>query len=252
MPTLQELLPDPNVLLALAPEELAPALLAVAKSQLQNGIVSLSNISHTTVGYGMTASRQSPYVGREREVELAVSEAWSWLLIHGLIVPASGVNGANGFMQISRRGQKITSKAEFTQFREAATFPKSLLHPSIADKVWVDLARGELADAVFTAFRTVEERVREAGGYGPAEIGVQLMRKAFDPAGGPLADMDQEKSEREALAHMFAGAIGSYKNPHSHRTVSLTDTREAQEMVTHASHLLRIVDARAARGKAKP
>ena len=40
--------------------------------------------------------------------------------------------------------------------------------------------------------------------------------------------------ERKALAHMFARAIGSYKNPHSHRTVNLTDPREAQEMVMHA------------------
>jgi hypothetical protein len=73
------------------------------------------------------------------------------------------------------------------------------------------------------------------------------MRKAFDARGGPLADLTQEKGEREALAHMFAGAIGSYKNPHSHRTVNLTDLREAQKMVMHASHLLRIVDDRAAK-----
>src|SRR5258706_2218207 len=129
---------------------------------------------------------------------------------------------------------------------------KAMLHPAIADKVWLELARGDLADAVFVAFRTVEEAVRAAGGYGPSKIGTDLMREAFDPNKGPLTDMHQEKSEREALAHMFAGAIGSYKNPHSHRTVSLTDPREAQEIVMHASHLLRIVDDRAAKRKSKP
>ncbi len=251
MTTLQKILPDVDVLLALAPEELAPYLLEVIKTQLQNGMCTLGNLTLVSLSGGTAAYQHSSYGAREKEITLATSEAWNWLYVQGLIVPASGMNGSNGWFVVSRRGQALNTKDDFQRFREAAAFPKSMLHPAIADKVWLALARGDLADAVFIAYRSVEEAVRKAGGYGDAEIGVDLMRKAFDPKGGPLADLNQEKGEREALAHMFAGAIGSYKNPHSHRTVNLTDPREAQEMVMHASHLLRIAEDRAAKPNGK-
>jgi uncharacterized protein (TIGR02391 family) len=127
---------------------------------------------------------------------------------------------------------------------KAASFPKELLHTSIAERVWISIARGDYADAVFFAFRTVEESVRKAGGYQSTDIGTDLMRTAFNADRGPLSDLTQPRAEREALAQLFAGAIGSYKNPHSHRTVTIVEAREAQEMVMLASHLLRIVDAR--------
>lgn len=169
MPTLQQLIPDPEVLLALAPEELAPYLLSVARSQLQNGIFHPDNLILVTVGAGMTAHQQSSYSAKERDIELAVAESWNWLRVQGFIVPARGMNGNSGFCQISRRGQALSTEEDFRHFREAAAFPKAMLHPSIADKVWLDLARGELADAVFVAFRAVEESVRTAGGYGAGE-----------------------------------------------------------------------------------
>jgi len=169
--------------------------------------------------------------------------------VQGLLVRAPGINGDNGFCVVSRRGMAIANRDDLARFREAASFPKNMLHPSITDKVWLDLARGDLQDAVFTAFRAVEEAVRIAGGYTDSDIGVPLVRNAFDPKQGPLTDMNQEPGEREALAHLFAGAIGSYKNPHSHRTISIRDPKEAQEMVMLASHLLRIVESRAGRKK---
>src|SRR5215203_6880556 len=130
------------------------------------------------------------------------------LSVHGLIIPAHGINGTNGFMVLSRRGNALLNDQSFARFREAANFPKQMLHPAIADKAWLALSRGDLSDAVFISFRTVEEAVRKAGGYALTDIGVPLMRMAFDKHNGPLTDKDQPEAEREALAHLFAGAIG--------------------------------------------
>ncbi|HVW74763.1 MAG TPA: TIGR02391 family protein [Rhizomicrobium sp.] len=245
MARLEQLIPDPEVLLALAPEELAPRLLEVIKSQLQNGMINRDNL-----GYGMfrgepaATNNQNAYPREKRpQIELAITEAFSWLEANRLLIPAAGLNGNNGWRILSRQAQEIDG-AQLTNLAAANSFPKILLHPTLRDQVWNNLIRGEYDTAVFVAFKSVEVRVREAGGYTAADIGVDLMRKAFDADKGPLRKTSDPVSERQALAHLFAGAIGSYKNPHSHRTVTIQDSLEAQEMVMLASHLLRIVDSR--------
>jgi uncharacterized protein (TIGR02391 family) len=94
--------------------------------------------------------------------------------------------------------------------------------------------------------KAVEVAVREAGGFTAADLGTDLMRDAFHEDRGPLTDMQAEKSERQARSHLFAGAIGSYKNALSHRDVNIDDPDEALEIVLLANHLLRIVDRRKA------
>lgn len=242
MDTLTSAIPDIDVLMALAPEELAEIVLRIAHEHRQNDKVHIQVISshiHGTPGISDGYPRN-----RKKDAELALSEAWNWLTVQGLLIPEPGTNGSNGWMFLSRRARAILANDSFTTYTRSVAFPKAMLHPSIAEDVWLDIVRGDLETAVFKSFRAVEVAVREAGNYADTDIGTTLMRKAFDKMTGPLSDMQQPEAEREALAHLFAGAIGSYKNPHSHRTVSINDATEAHEMVILASHLLRIVDSR--------
>lgn len=246
MPTLPELIPDVDALVGLAPEEVAQAVLTSAHSMAQNGMFSAMGVIGPEMLYGRGIPGPAVYPrNREADITEALSVAWLWLEINMIFMPSPGMNGTNGYRQLTRRGRDLVANPEsFRSFREAAAFPKALLHPAIADAAWLDLARGDYQVAVFRSFRAVEEAVRAAGGFAAQDVGVDLMRRAFNPGNGPLTKQADPPAEREALAALFAGAIGSYKNPHSHRTVEITEARDAQEMVSLASHLLRIVDSR--------
>ncbi|WP_083235340.1 TIGR02391 family protein [Acidovorax sp. RAC01] len=73
--------------------------------------------------------------------------------------------------------------------------------------------------------------------------GRRCTRRA-DSCRDSLTDKTAEKGERVALMNLLTGALGSYKNPASHRKVGIA-AEEARDMLILASHLLKIVEQRA-------
>jgi len=236
-------LPEVDAFLALAPEELAAKMLFLMRERNQ-GDFHRDSLENELWGQIGSSGPSYPH-HRRIEVHLAFAEAWAWLEAQGLLVPAEGINGTNGFRHLSRRARQFSSEGDFADYRLARLIPREILDARIADPVWRALMRGEYDVAVFLAMKAVEVAVREASGLGgDGLIGVKLMRAAFAPESGPLTDPEAEGGERTARMELFAGAIGSFKNPHSHKDIDLADPLEAIEAIYLANSLLRIVDSR--------
>jgi uncharacterized protein (TIGR02391 family) len=244
MTTLAELIPEADAVLALEPEELAGVALELISSSGPNEPSRLHPMSFTssqTIG-------DYP-ANRKDEIECALIESWQWLLQEGLIAPRPG--DTTGWHFITRRGKKVKNREGLFAYRNSVILPRRLLHPTIVKACWSAFLRGDYDTAVFQTFKELEVAIREAGNFKAEDYGVDLARKAFHESNGPLTDQSMPVSERQALSHLVAGALGSYKNPHSHRKVKLT-AEEAVEMIILGSHLLKIVDERTNHGKTKP
>lgn len=245
MATLLDCLPDPDTVLNLEPEELAGFVMEYLHSlspQDRSSQLMRNNFGGSLFYYPHLCPPAYQRLDAEKREKItqAAMEAWFWLEREGFLAPTPGPNRDTFF--ITRRGERVKNALDLQAAQKADMLPKGLLHPLIAEKTWSLFLRGEYDTAVFQAFKEVEVAVREAGGYTATDLGVDLMRKAFDTVRGPLTDQTRPKAEREALGHLFAGAIGSYKNPSSHRKVAL-EPEETVEILMLASHLLRIIDS---------
>jgi len=225
MPRLGDLVPDVEVLLAMEPEQLAGCLLQVMNSRP-------GREKMLTIGswlYELFQGPTPPFSNQHyNAVFRALAEAWNWLEVQGLIVWPDEANGRSGYRVPSRRGERLTSEDAFTQFRRGTELPRQFLHPLLGETVWLLFLGGNYDTAVFQAFKQVKVAVRSAASLPDTEYGTDLMRQAFDQVKGPLTNKAPLKPEREALAHLFAGTIGYYKNPQSHREVGLTNAAEAE------------------------
>src|SRR5262245_31786547 len=217
--TIYSILPNPEELLKLDLEDVAAVILE-----------SLNSIEHLQLNrndFAMARTVQEYPIAYHERLIKALMTGWGYMEREGLIaeMPTKA-----GWFFITDKGKTIRNREDLNAYRAATTLPKYLLHPVIARKVEMAFHNAEYDTAVFQALREVEVAVRAASGFLPTDMGPGLMRKAFDPKTGPLRDDSTTDLEKIAISEMFAGLVGAYKTPRSHRHVVL-DAAEAAEII---------------------
>jgi uncharacterized protein (TIGR02391 family) len=241
MPGLIDFAPTVETLLEIEPEDLGLILISLAHAApgSERSNLTLSQFVMPLWNANAPGYQQHPH--SRQPVTRAVAEAWQWLQTEGLIMPAP--DQSNDWFCLTRRGARLKNPADVDAYRKRGLLPTAILQPVLLEKVRPMFLRGDYDLATFEAFKQVEISVRSAASLPADLVGIELMRNAFHPTNGALTDKMAVFAEREALTHLFAGAIGHAKNPGSHRTVNLTAT-EAAELIGLASYLLRIVETR--------
>lgn len=246
-------LPEPDVAAALSTPALAALLLAViatdggfaGRRRTIRGERSRWWGENATYLGGRNKQSADPKVDRNKYSH-AVSAAFDWLYVEGLTTREwdPGPNHredewfgltAEGWHFLERGGDALDAhRAEkLLGFR---------LHEAIDGRVRQLFLIGETEAAVMIAMKEVEVRMREAASLPNDLVGVKLAREAFKPDSGPLADPGAEPGERVATMELFAGAMGTLRNPVAHRRVDYDDPVQAVEVILFADLLLRMID----------
>ncbi len=234
MMTLNEIIPEADDLLTLQPEEIGGVILQILNSDAAN-----KGSIHNRNAFCHTDTVKKYPKQTWESIKRVLVEGWQWLEAEGLI--AQDPDQMSSWFFITRRGQQATSPNSFRTYRSTSVLRKNLLHPLIAEKVWSAFLRGDFDTAVFIAFKEIEIQVRLLSKQQNEVVGTDLMRRAFG-SDGPLSPTYLPRAEQEALAHLFAGSIGWFKNPQSHRNVGLSHIDYAVQALMFASHLLYLAD----------
>lgn len=197
------------------------------------------NFNNIIQGFRQQEGYGSPQPADMDAMLARLSDAWAWLESHALVGPSSA-NPPGGWHRVTASGAELANDPKAATKIWAAARLAGDLHPALSS-ARSNFALGDYETASFAAMKTVEVEVRRVAALPNDLLGVNLMRKAFSPKDGVLRDPEAEGGEQQATADLFAGAIGAYKNPASHRAVQFDDPVEVAEIIQLADLLLRIV-----------
>jgi uncharacterized protein (TIGR02391 family) len=227
--------PPLEEIIGMEPEELGPFLLRYLKTQPE---ASINRYNFTMLNDHEIFEKLGNDQNKLKALRERMMEAWMWLEREGLVLPQPGQKDDWSF--ITQKGKRLLAEENFEAYKKANLFPVEI-DPVLVREVRPLFVRGDYDTAVFRAFKEVEVRVRKKGNFSNDDYGVDLMRKAFG-ANGPLTNKTATKGEQDAVRELFSGALGTFKNPSSHREVKYDDPKEVADAISIANQLLRMVE----------
>jgi uncharacterized protein (TIGR02391 family) len=234
-------LPTPDRLLSCTPSQLDGILLAAIGDRVkrsESDPIAPRNISLAEL-QGIYPAGDGVTFGQRQAVDAALTESWRRPLNEGFLMEAIGQ--APGVMTLTGKGREAADATRFEEVKVRQMLRREMLHPDLQGSVYDAFAAGHYDAAVLDAFKLVEDAVRNASGLGASSLGVRLMRDAFNPQNGPLRDPNLPQGQQDRMPDLFAGAIGVFKNPLSHRKVGNADPAPVIEELMLASRLMRFV-----------
>ncbi len=186
---------------------------------------------------GQTDSR--PYLSGPRQfgqIEPDVAqEAFHVLQLRNLIMRALDYSDT---YQLTSLGRSTNVDDIFEKTVDRAFISK--LSEIIDDELNRSCLDKSYEDAITSAFRILEVRVRNRIKAGPELIGTELMDVAFHPEKGKLV-FGETASERQAVHQVFRSAYMMLRNPPSHRYLEDFAGAEIVEIVMFVDFLLKIL-----------
>jgi len=147
----------------------------------------------------------------------------------------------DNFLVLTPEGKTLVEKQEDPDVHgirlEQIVVDKELLKGSLEP-----FNDGNYEQAIFLAYKHIEERVRSYAKADAKDIGVHLITLALHPKDGKLiVPTCKLPAEQEGVYNLFKGAVEFFKNPSSHRTVNYEDRSVALEILAFGDLLLGIL-----------
>lgn len=115
-------------------------------------------------------------------------------------------------------------------------------HPDLRTDAVPEYIDGHYQSSVRTAYRVLEEKIREEGDFPQDSVGMGMAEDAFSPDDGPLTFADVG-AEQKGWMFLYAGGFGALRNPPSHRNEDSIDQRRAMKTLHFVDLLLNVLES---------